>query len=207
MSSNGSLRHVCSGCKQELSRSACYRHQNYPASCLAGSRYADIVREVVDVGENRCAPVKDSDLVSSHSTQEAHSSDQLDFEECVDADCQNGSDSESDETKIIQLNITEEQFSIDYRPNLILKAISFPFFCNWSFGFQIVLYYLFFHFWKDCSHPWFHWSLLVTLSYRSTKNSLYLFKLCVSSLVQIVVCQSLLCAQSAWHYTHWKIVP
>ena len=139
MSSNGSLCHVCSGCKQELSRSAYYRHQNYSSSCLAGRCYADsICEEVVDVGKNSCAPVEDSTLVSSHSTQEAHFSDQLDFEECMDADCQNGSNckmTESDETEIIQLDqtsddIDEEQISTDHRPNLILKAISFSFFSN-----------------------------------------------------------------------------
>jgi len=94
MSSKGasSLRRVYSGCKQELSRSAYYRHQNYPASCPAGTRtVADrttvrsgSLAEFVNGGKDGCATTVDSDLFSSSCTHEAQSSDQPHFEDCKD---------------------------------------------------------------------------------------------------------------------------
>ena len=125
-----SLRRICSGCKQELSRSAYYRHQNYPASCPM-ARVSTNEPERVAVEEVNENIHVDSAVSAAASSCEVQPSDQSGFEVYEDdVSSDSGADAnEDDETEVV-MNVptddsNEEQIAVDDGPNAILKAISF----------------------------------------------------------------------------------
>lgn len=65
---SSSLRHICSSCKQELSRSAYYRHHNTPASCPA-RQWSELLKKVETesttcTADIVCVPSCDSEVTS-----------------------------------------------------------------------------------------------------------------------------------------------
>ena len=124
------LRRICPGCKQGLSRSAYYRHQNYPASCPSNQRPTQ--GEILSDQECNSPLLENSndasDLHSEHSVHDASAADSV-GDNCTDTSGDETEELEMDEVEVATNDITcggQEQTRNDDRLiNSILKAISF----------------------------------------------------------------------------------
>lgn len=133
---SSSLRRICSSCKQELSRSAYYRHQNTPASCPARQR-SELPKKVETesttcTADIVCVPSCDSEVASvDHVEVNTQSA-------CVDIENE-GSVAENEEEIEVILNESfddasastsscssdEQQRPASQTTNAIVKAVSF----------------------------------------------------------------------------------
>ncbi len=135
-----SLRRICSGCKQELSKSAYYRHQNSSASCPSQqhSKASSKLTAAVHGDLAEAVSVVHSSTSTSLASCEIPSSDSRSFieGEGSDDDClgESGDANEEDETEVLmdhprdcESNDCDEpqQNTGDERQNTVLKAISF----------------------------------------------------------------------------------
>ena len=111
------LGRICPGCKQDLSRSAYYRHQNYPASCPCNQRPSQ--------GEK----LPDQEYNSTNNgdeESELSSAPDVSAADSVGESCSDCSDNELEVDEVeVATNVQEQTRNDNVHINSILKAVSF----------------------------------------------------------------------------------